>query len=1035
MNRLFVLVLLLLVECINAYSQDYRKDPNINEVNRMPMHSSFFAYESEKLAALGEKETSGNFMSLDGSWKFNWVQHAWQRPTDYYKVDLNDNGWDNIPLPGLWELNGYGDPLYVNIHYAWENQFKNNPPTVPEENNHVGTYRKEIEIPSDWKSKEIFVHFGSVTSNLTLYVNGKFVGYSEDSKLEAEFDLTKYLKPGKNLIAFQVFRWCDGSYLEDQDFWRFSGVGRDCYLYASNKTHITDIKVTPDLVNDYTEGKLQINVDVAGKAEVHLKLTDVQGNTVVEKQIAGSGKLKTEFTVENPDKWTAETPALYNLFATLQSSDHVLEVIPVKIGFRKVEIKNGQLCVNGQPVLIKGVNRHEMDPDGGYVISAQRMEQDILMMKKCNINAVRTCHYPDDSYWYELCDKYGIYVVAEANLESHGMGYGEKTLAKNSSFGKAHLERNQRNVLRNYNHPSVIIWSMGNEAGFGPNFEACYKWIKSYDLSRPVQYERAGENEYTDIFCPMYYGYKSCEKYGESDKKKPLIQCEYAHAMGNSEGGFKEYWELIRKYPLYQGGFIWDFVDQSVRWKNGEGKMIYAYGGDFNPYDATDNNFLDNGLISPDRNPNPHFEEVTYYYQPIWTSPVDLKNGLVEVYNEYFFKDLSNFVVEWGLLADGKIIQTGTINNLEVGPHQKKQIDLGLKIPPKLNAREIFINVAYKLKAEERPLPSGHVMARQQLTVKEWQFDELDLVNKVKTNKKIELPEIVGNDINFLIVSGENFQVDFNRKSGFLCRFIVDGEFAIEPGSELRPNFWRAPTDNDYGAGLQLKYAVWKDPVYELKSFGAQMTPEGLAEVKTVYGMPDVGGTLQLTYLINNAGAVKVSQKLTANKDKEVSDMFRFGMKLVMPDAFNHIKYYGRGPGENYIDRKDSEFIGLYAQMVDEQLYKYIRPQESGTKSDIRWWSQLNESGSGLCFKSDDVYSISALNYSVEALDDGEQKDQRHFADIQKNNNVTICIDKIQMGLGCVNSWGALPRDEYMIPFRDNEFNFIINPVKHELDF
>ena len=1014
-----------------THAQERWQDPNVNEVNREPMHSAFFAYESEAAAAQACKESSSNFMSLNGTWKFNWVEHAWQRPTDFYSVGLNDKGWGEMSVPGIWELNGYGDPQYVNIGYGWREQYKNNPPIVPEENNHVGSYRKEIEFPAAWSGKEIYAHFGSVTSNINLYVNGEFVGYSEDSKLEAEFNLTKFLKPGKNLIAFQAFRWCDGSYLEDQDFWRFSGVGRDCYLFAREKTHIRDLKVTPDLVNDYTDGTLMVKVDLTGKASVDLTLTDQQGNVIAEKQVSGSGELSTEIEVSNPAKWTAETPVLYNLTATLMQSGSVKEVIPVKVGFRKVEMKNNQLCVNGQPILIKGVNRHELDPDGGYVVSPERMEQDIRMMKKFNVNAVRTCHYPDNSLWYDLCDKYGIYVVAEANIESHGIYFGPETLAKNLAYAKMHLERNERNVLRNFNHPAVIIWSMGNEAGFGSNFEACYKWIKGYDSSRPVQYELARENDYTDIFCPMYYGYESCEKYGQADKKKPLIQCEYAHAMGNSEGGFKEYWELIRKYPLYQGGFIWDFVDQSIHWKNKDGQSIYAYGGDFNPYDASDNNFLDNGLISPDRKPNPHYYEVGYYYQSIWTSPVDLTSGLVEVYNEYFFRDLSNFYLQWELVADGKVIKTGFVNDLNVLPHEKVKVDLGLTVPVNLQAKEVLLNVAYKLKDAEQSLPADYTLARQQLAVKDWTFEPIQLTNKVLVNQKTAQPALVENDRNYLLVKGENFQIDFNRKSGYLCRYLVDGKPVLEEGAELKPNFWRAPTDNDFGAKLQNKYAVWKDPKIELKSLNTKMTEEGLVEVVADYDMPSVGAKLQLTYQINNEGALAVSQKLTAGINNKVSDMFRFGMKLEMSKDYQHIKYYGRGPGENYTDRKDSEFIGLYDQMVCEQPFPYIRPQETGTKSDVRWWAQLNETGSGICFKSDAAYSISALNYTVESLDDGLKKDQRHFPEVQQSDYVTICIDKKQMGLGCVNSWGALPVKEYRVPYQDYEFNMILHPIKN----
>ena len=501
-----------LTTAIQAQNFNEWKDPEVNSVNRSAMHTNYFAYASADEAKAGSKEDSQNFMTLNGLWKFNWVRNADARPTNFYQTSFNDKGWDNIKVPAVWELNGYGDPIYVNVGYAWRNQFQNNPPLVPTENNHVGSYRKEIVLPADWKGKDIFAHFGSVTSNMYLWVNGRYVGYSEDSKLEAEFDLTNYLKPGKNLIAFQVFRWCDGSYLEDQDFFRYSGVGRDCYLYARDKKRIQDIRVTPDLDSQYKDGTLNIAIDMKGSGTVALDLTDAQGKSVATADLKGSGKLNTTINVANPAKWTAETPNLYTLTATLKNGSTITEVIPVKVGFRKIELTGGQILVNGQPVLFKGADRHEMDPDGGYVVSLERMIQDIKVMKQLNINAVRTCHYPDDNRWYDLCDQYGLYVVAEANVESHGMGYGDKSLAKNPIYAKAHMERNQRNVQRGYNHPSIIFWSLGNEAGMGPNFEHCYTWIKNEDKTRAVQYEQAGTSEFTDIFCPMYYDYNNCIK-------------------------------------------------------------------------------------------------------------------------------------------------------------------------------------------------------------------------------------------------------------------------------------------------------------------------------------------------------------------------------------------------------------------------------------------------------------------------------------------------------------------------------------------
>ncbi|MCS2895644.1 DUF4981 domain-containing protein [Bacteroides fragilis] len=1033
MKRQLLTCCLAMCSLATMAQHDEWKNPEINAVNRAPMHTNYFAYSSSEEAAKADKENSSNFMTLNGIWKFNWVKNADARPTDFYRTDYNDKGWGQMKVPGVWEMNGYGDPIYVNVGYAWRNQYKNNPPYVPIENNHVGSYRKEIIIPAEWSGKEIFAHFGSVTSNMYLWVNGKYVGYSEDSKLEAEFNLTKYLKPGKNLIAFQVFRWCDGTYLEDQDFFRYSGVGRNCYLYSRNKKYIQDIRVTPDLDSNYTNGTLNVALNLNGSGTVELNLTDPAGKSVATAQVNGNGQKSVVMDVSNPEKWTAETPNLYTLTATLKNGSNTLEVIPVKVGFRKIELKGGQILVNGQPVLFKGADRHEMDPDGGYVVSRERMLQDILRMKQLNINAVRTCHYPDDNLWYDLCDQYGIYVVAEANIESHGMGYGKETLAKNPSYKKAHMERNQRNVQRGYNHPSIIFWSLGNEAGYGPNFEQCYTWIKNEDKTRAVQYEQAGTNEFTDIFCPMYYDYDACKKYSEGNIDKPLIQCEYAHAMGNSQGGFKEYWDLIRKYPKYQGGFIWDFVDQSNHWKNKDGIDIYGYGGDFNKYDASDNNFNDNGLISPDRRPNPHAHEVGYFYQSIWTTPGDLSKGEIKVYNENFFRDLSAYYMEWQLLANGEVMQTGVVQDLNVAPQQTATLKLNLNTEKICPCKELLLNVTYKLKAAETLMPAGSTVAYDQLTIRPYTAKALELKNQKASNLDIVVPVIKDNDHNYLIVEGENFIIEFNKHNGYLSRYEADGMQLLNPGAQLTPNFWRAPTDNDYGAGLQHRYAVWKNPGLKLTSLKQSIENEQ-AIVQAEYEMKAVKGKLFLTYVINNEGAVKVTQKMEAGKEEKVSDMFRFGMQMQMPKNFNEVEYYGRGPVENYADRNHSTLIGKYRQTVAEQFYPYIRPQETGTKTDLRWWRVLNISGNGLQFVGDAPFSASALNYSIESLDDGVQKDQRHSPEVAKAPFTNLCIDKVQMGLGCVNSWGTLPLEKYRVPYQDYEFSFILTPVRHKVN-
>ena len=1021
-KHLLTSLLTLVTLTLGAQTFHEWKDPRINAVNRAPMHSNYFAYESADVAQKGIKENSVNFMSLNGNWKFFWVKDAESRPTDFWKVGFNDKGWNTLPVPGLWELHGYGNPIYVNIGYAWRNQFENNPPHVLTENNNVGSYRKEIIIPASWKGKDIIAHFGSVTSNMYLWVNGKYVGYSEDSKLEAEFNLTPYLKPGqKNLIAFQVFRWCDGTYLEDQDFFRYSGVGRDCYLYARDKKRIEDIRVTPDLDNEYKNGSLNIALNLKGNGKVNLILKDASGKEVASIQTT---KGHATIEVENPHKWTAETPYLYTLYASLEGSK---EVIPVKVGFRKVELKGAQLLVNGQPILIKGANRHELDPDGGYVISRERMIQDIQIMKQFNLNAVRTSHYPNNNLWYELCDQYGLYVVAEANIESHGMGYGEHTLAKRDDYALAHIERNQRNIQRSFNHPSVIIWSLGNEAGYGPNFEAAYDWIKEEDPSRLVQYEQSGRTGKTDIYCPMYLGYNRSEEYSKDEQyQKPLIQCEYAHAMGNSEGGFKEYWDIIRKYPKYQGGFIWDFVDQSVRWTGKNGKMIYAYGGDFNRFDASDINFCDNGLISPDRVPNPHMYEVGYFYQNIWTSPTNIQNGEISIFNENFFRDLSAYYLEWQLLKGGKVMRSGRVEDLNVAPQQTAKIKLPIgKI---CQCSEWLLNMSYKLKNTEGLLNAGHIVAKQQLVLNPYKSPSMELKNQAKSNQAIIEPTLNENDKRYLIVNGENFCIEFDKTNGYLSKYQVNGLDMLKEGSYLQPNFWRAPTDNDFGASLQVKYAVWKNPKIKLISM-QQRINEHQAIIEATYELPEASAKLFLTYTINNEGAIKVTQKMTTDKDAKVANLFRFGMQMQMPRSFDKVEYYGRGPVENYIDRKSNADLGIYKQSVSEQFYPYIRPQENGTKSDIRWWKTLNAAGHGIQVVAAEAFSASALHYTIESLDEGLYKKQGHSQEVEEADLTNFCFDKIQAGLGCEDSWGRIARPEYQVPYGDYEFTFILMPM------
>lgn len=1029
--------------CLAVLSAEAQKDkpwwldPEVNEVNTMAPRAAFFAYETENLAKADQKARSERYLSLEGKWKFNFSKDHDKAPRDFYSLKYDDSQWTDFPVPGILELNGYGDAIYSNNGYPWRTQFRPEPPFVEERNNYTGSYRKMVTVPADWKGERIYLHVGSATSNLMVWVNGKFVGYSEDSKVSAEFDLTKYLTPGKeNLIAMQVMRWCDGSYLEDQDFWRFTGIAREVYLYARPQAHIADLFITPDLVNNYQDGTLEVKLNAVGaKGEtVMFSLKDKEGKEVAAQtaKVGGNGEVKVNFDIKNPLKWTAETPNLYTLYTTLMDGKQVAEVVPQRVGFRKVEIKNAQVLVNGQPVLFKGANRHELDPVTGYVVSMDRMLEDIRVMKELNINAVRTCHYPNDPRWYELCDIYGIYMVAEANIESHGMGYGDKTLAKEPTYEKAHLERNESNIKIYKNHPSIIFWSVGNEAGYGPNFEKAYDLVKAYDPSRPCQYEQAGQNGKTDIFCPMYYDYGGCDKYSQGDNPRPLIQCEYAHAMGNSMGGFKEYWDMVRKYPKYQGGFIWDFVDQGLRVKNKQGKTIYAYGGDFGRYPTSDHNFNCNGIINPDRKPNPHANEVRYYYQNIWATAKDLKAGEVEVYNENFFKSLDDVELQWTLESEGKVLANGR-NALDIPAQQKRVVKLdGYSLPADVKG-EVVLNLDFVLKKAEPMLDAGYAVAREQFVVNPYTFPTMESVLAVTSGKydtrKVEKEEKVA----WVTLSAGNTSVTFNHWNGWIDYLDVDGKPMLEEGYAITPDFWRAPTDNDYGAGTQRKLHAWKNPEMKMKSFKV-VENEGKAEkgVEVVYDMPSVEATLTMTYTLTPAGELVVNEAMTVNKDaKHKPELMRYGMQLVMPKAYNMLTYYGKGPGENYIDRNNGDRLGVYDAKVADQYWGYVRPQESGNKTEVRYWQVKDENGKGLEFYSFAPMECSTLNYLASDLDDGWDKNahQSRSGDLTPRDFSVVKLAARQRGLACVNSWGAIPLEQYRMPYQDYSFTYVIRPL------
>ena len=993
---------LFTVLALTAGAQTFQewRNPEINAVNRAPMHTNYFAFENADAAKKADKKQSTNYMTLNGTWKFNWVKDADSRPTDFWKTGFNDKGWDDLQVPAVWELNGYGDPIYVNVGYAWRNQFQNNPPEVPTENNHVGSYRKEIILPASWKGKDIIAHFGSVTSNMYLWVNGRYVGYSEDSKLEAEFDLTPYLKPGqKNLIAFQVFRWCDGSYLEDQDFFRYSGVGRDCYLYARNKKRIQDIRVTPDLDAAYQNGSLAVNLDLKGSGKVDLELVDAQGKQVATATANKSGLVT--MNVENPKKWSAETPYLYTLRASMQGSN---EVIPVKVGFRKIELKGDQILVNGKAVLFKGADRHEMDPDGGYVVSPERMLQDIQIMKQFNLNAVRTCHYPDDNLWYDLCDQYGIYVVAEANIESHGMGYGPASLAKDSTWLTAHMDRTHRMYERSKNHPAIVIWSLGNEAGNGINFERTYDWMKSVEKSRPVQYERAEQNYNTDIYCRMYRSVEELMAYARQTEPKvyrPFIMTEYLHTMGNSGGGLKEYMHVFETEPIVQGGCIWDWVDQSFREIDKDGKWYWSYGGDYGPKDVPSfGNFCCNGLVNAVREPHPHLIEVKKEYQYIKSALTDPKKLTVEVKNWYDFTNLNAYTLHWQVMGDdGKVIAEGT-RKADCAPHEAVTFSLGaVKLPSTI--REAYLNLSWT-PDKATPFIGTH---------DEVAYDQFVL----SANKGYRAPEIK---------LADKVKIDIDPATGALRSYIYKGKEMLS--SPVVLSLYRPVTDNDSrektgGAKVWRKEGL--DNMIQKATFVKASETGGKAEVELWNAKGVKLGMATFVYTLQSNGVLKVKTTFLPDTSA-VTSLARVGLAFEMPYAYNKVSYLGRGEHETYIDRNQSGCIGIYHTDAERMFHYYVKPQATGNRTDVRWMELADEAGEGLSFRSDKVFQFSVIPFTDSNVDKAT-----HINKLERTGIINVHLDAEQSGVGTATCGpGVLP--PYRVPVEKHTFEFMICPLK-----
>ncbi|MFH0991038.1 MAG: glycoside hydrolase family 2 TIM barrel-domain containing protein [bacterium] len=1009
------------------------ENPKVFRINKEDPHVTYVPFPDVKSFLTKEKKQSPFYYSLNGPWKFNWVNKPDDRPIDFYKENFDVSKWKEIQVPSMWEFQGYGIPIYVNSDYEFPKPWL--PPHVPHDYNPVGSYKRTFTVSKDWDGKQIFIHFGAVKSAFYIWVNGQKVGYSEDSKTPAEWDITKYLKKGENNVALEVYRWCDGTYLECQDMWRISGISRDVYLYCTPKVRIRDFWVRASLDNDYKNGVISVDIDLrnylpnrpAGTVEVEMQLLDemnqvvAQGSSIVE--MIGKEQATTTLlsqTVKNPKQWTAETPNLYTLVLSLISGGGIQEVVGCKTGFRKVEIKAGQLLVNGMAILIKGTNRHEHDPLTAHVLSDEVLLKDIMLMKQYNLNAVRTSHYPNDPRWYELCDKYGIYLIDEANIESHGMGYGDKTLAKNPEFKEMHLDRTINMVERDKNHPSVIIWSLGNEAGNGPNFEATYAWIKQRDLSRPVHYERAGEGANTDIVCPMY-AWNYLERYGSRVNTRPLIMCEYAHAMGNSTGNFQDYWDLIEKYPQLQGGFIWDWVDQGFNKVNEKGERYYGYGGDWGPPGTpSDQNFMCNGLVLPDRTPHPALIEVKKVYQYVKVKPVPVSINQFELINKHDFTNLEKFNIEWELIADGKQNAAGTIAKPYVPPHTSRIVTIDVPSVKPEPGVEYFINFKTVLREAEPFKQKGFVVA----------FDQYPVGSPllIPPTKLAALPNIeMLENAETLTFKGYEFTMKLSKKSGVIESYTYKGAELIEQGPE--PNFWRPPTDNDFGQGFQRSSGVWRKAGDNRKLVNVNVKQLGKNTVKVtvLFNLPDVQSQFKAEYTIYGTGDIVVNNHFITS-ESHLPELPRFGVKMRMQKEFESMVYYGRGPEENYRDRNTASHVGVYRSTVSEQYFPYVSPQENGNKTDIRWMAFVNEQGLGLMAVGMPLLSGSALHYTVEDLTQ-ESRGTRHTVDLQKNDFVALNLDYRQRGVGGDDSWGANPHAQYCLLAKSYSYQFRLSPV------
>lgn len=1034
------------------------EDPGIFDINREPPRANFYSYASESSALADNREGSEFFHSLNGKWMFHWAARPADRPYYFFKDNYDTRKWDLVDVPSNWELNGYGIPIYVNAGYP----FEMNPPYIHHENNPVGSYKREFRVPPLWNNREIFVHFGAVSSAFYLWINEHFVGYSQGSKTPAEFNISPYLKEGKNTISAEVYRWCDGSYLEDQDFWRLSGITRDVYLYSTNKVHIRDFFLKGDLDSAYQDGFFSAAVELRNfdtpdsTYRVEVALLD-QNKTLYSEEKPVSvhttiHRLEFADTVAGIQSWSAEDPRLYTVLLALKNEKgRVIEAISHQIGFRRVEIKDQQLLVNGVPVYLKGVNLHEHHDVTGHVVGEETMRLDILRMKSNNINAVRTSHYPQPERWYELCDQYGLYLIDEVNIESHGMGYSpDITLADKPEWLAAHLDRTMRAIERDKNHPSVIIWSLGNEAGDGHNMLATYNWIKSRDPGRPVQYERAEKMthttaRHTDIWCPMYAPIEYMERYAlNPDHDRPLIQCEYAHAMGNSVGNLQDYWDVIEKYPILQGAFIWDWVDQGILTQNEDGVPFWAYGGDFGPPGTpSDGNFCINGLVFPDREPHPSLAEVKKVYEYIDFELIDEKSGRLELNNKYAFTGLGSFSLNWRIEEEGQVAARGAQRCSDIAPGERGLVELNYALPAMKPGLEYFLIVEAVRDQAWTMVPAGHTYAREQ-----FKLSNAHASDRLTAD---QMPAVtLEQDEQDIRVSGSDFSLALDVSTGMLTSWKYrNKELLKEP---MVAEFWRAPTDNDFGNNHHHRCKVWRlaGPESRVSALSAEQPEDARVELRFTLDVPDLEGEpmalIQLQYTVYGSGDVIVDYRFQKLK-KDLPEIPRIGLNLTLGAEFDRLQYFGRGPYENYRDRKTASFVGLYKGNVADQYVPYIRPQENGNKTDVRWLTLTNLQGQGLLVEAYPLIEFSALHnkwpdFESPERTDGRQREgvevvNRHTDDVVRQDLVSLDLDLGQMGVGGDNSWGArthkaylLEGDVYSYSFRMRTFGTLERGIK-----